>query len=192
MADKKSELDNHIGGLFFMIIFTTVWVILSEYFFDNSDFRIVGITFGIVILYFIFSYLKFLKKNKDLPKQIVENDSKKNRWFYTVFVLEGIAIFVTQVVLLNIGKENLFICFVALIVGLHFIPLAKIFNRKFDYYIGFWTIFISVTGLILIETNQFNFRLTNSLVCVGCALSTAFYGLKQVIEGNHYLETKQT
>lgn len=187
MAENKTELDNHINGLTLMIIFTTVWTVLSEIFFENSNYRVTGIAFGIVIIYLIYFYIKFNKSKKLLPKVPIKDNPKNDKWFYTVLALEGIAIFVVANILQNIGKSNLFIGSLALIVGLHFIPLAKIFNRKFDYYIGIWTIVIAIIGLVLISKNQYDFKIINAFVCMGCAISTTLYGLKKVKDGNRFL-----
>ena len=187
MAENITELDDHIGGLILMIIFTICWTVLSEIFFNNSDHRIVGISFGIIILYLIHSYLKFNKFNKSLPKKTIERNKKKDNWFYAVFALEGIAIFVGINILINMGKGSLINCYMALIVGLHFIPLAKIFDRKFDYYIGFWTTLIALIGMILIHNNKFDYKIVNALICMGCAISTIAYGLKKIKDGNLFL-----
>ncbi len=78
MANKKTELDNHSGGLLLMIIFTTVWTILSEIFFNNSDHRITAVFFGIIIAYFIYSYLKLIKNRKVMPEiQVIRNPKKE-------------------------------------------------------------------------------------------------------------------
>ena len=81
MADHKTELDNHTGGLILMIIFTAVWTILSEIFFGNSDYRIVGIIFGVIILYLITKYIKFSNSKKFLPEIPAENEPKNDKWF---------------------------------------------------------------------------------------------------------------
>jgi predicted histidine transporter YuiF (NhaC family) len=189
MTAKETELEKHISGLILMIFFTTCWAILAEYFFGNSDYRIVGMIFGFFILYFIYSSINFYKKNKILPVSQVKHDSNLDKRFYTVLALEGIAIFVGINIIINMGKDSLIISYIALIVGLHFIPLAKIFGRKFDYYIGFWTTCIALIGMILINNNKFDYKIVNAFVCIGCALSTTLYGLKKVKDGNQYLKT---
>ena len=78
----------------------------------------------------------------------------------------------------------------ALIVGLHFIPLAKIFQRKFDYYIGLWTIVIATVGLILISDKKYSPNIVNAFVCLSCAISTTFYGLKMIKDGTAILNEK--
>lgn len=67
MADNETSLDQPIGGLFMMIIFTTIWTVLSEYYFNNFDYRAVSIVFGAAITYLIYYYWTFSKKNTRLP-----------------------------------------------------------------------------------------------------------------------------
>ena len=138
MADKSTELDQPLGGLVLMIILTSIWVLLAEYYFGNFDFRIIDCVFGAILVYFIYSYWKFFKKKTFLPVTEKIEDPKKERLYWIIFALEGVAILVTNIILTNIKRDELFISCFALIVGLHFIPLAKVFERKFDYYIG-WT-----------------------------------------------------
>lgn len=66
------------------------------------------------------------------------------------------------------------------------------FDRKFDYYIVIWTSLIATIGLILILKNQFNYKIVNAFVCIGCALSTTMYGLKKVRDGNNFLKRNQS
>jgi hypothetical protein len=184
MASKETDLDKPLGGLFLMSVLTIIWVILAEYYFNNFDFRIVGFIFGAILIYFIYSYWKLSKKKPLLPENKESEDPKKERLYWIILALEGIAIFGANVILTNTGKGELFISCFALIVGLHFIPLAKVFERKFDYYIGIWTILIASTGIVLILQKNFDYHIVNAIVCTGCAVSTTLYGLKMVNSGS--------
>ena len=190
MADKETKLDRPINGLFLMSTMTTIWVILAEYFFNNLDYKAVSIVFGIVIIYFIIKYIAFNRHKERLPQISKIKDPKKQKAFWIIFCLEGVAILLVQNVLVNIGKDTLFISSIALIVGLHFIPLAKVFQRKFDYYIGLWTIIVATVGLILIINKKYDYNIVNAFVCVACAISTTFYGLKMIKDGTEILNEK--
>jgi hypothetical protein len=183
MASKETILDRPLGGLFLMTLLTSVWVILSEYYFNNSDYRIVGLIFGAILIYFTYTYWRFSRKKYLLPENEKIEDPKKEKLYWIIFALEGAAIFIVNVILTNIGRDDLFISYFALIVGLHFIPLAKVFERKFDYYIGIWTILLSTIGIVLIFQKALDYRLVNALVCTGCAVSTTLYGLKMINDG---------
>jgi hypothetical protein len=184
MADKKTALNRPLGGLFLMILFTIIWVLIAEYYFGNRDFKLVGFIFGAILIYFAYSYWKLSQRKSSLPL-IKENDSpQKERLYWIIVALEGIAIFVTNTILINLKKEEFFISCFALIVGLHFIPLAKVFERKFYYYIGVWTILAAITGIALIFQKTFDYQIINAFVCTCCAVSTVLCGLKIINDGN--------
>ena len=152
----KKDIEKPIGGLFFMIINTTIWGFISEYYLKNKDFRIVGFILGIIILSFLYFYIKFIYAQKKLIESSEEKskeEKSKDKWFSIIFGIEGITIPITKIVLDNTNHSEFFIPFFALIVGLHFFPLAKIFERKFDYYMGTWTCLISIIGFLLIQQN---------------------------------------
>jgi hypothetical protein len=185
MEKIETKIDKPLGGLILMIIFTATWSLLAEYFFHASDYYLTGIFFGIVLIYFIFAYFSLNGSKRELPKIVEIKNPQKEKMYWIILALEGIGIFVTNVVLTNIGRENLFISCFALIVGLHFIPLAKVFERKFDYYIGFWTISVAILGLILTLRQTFDQNLINAFVCTACAISTTAYGIKMVTDANN-------
>jgi drug/metabolite transporter (DMT)-like permease len=184
MEKSETKLDKPLGGLFLMTIFTVIWTLLAEYFFRAADYYLAGIFFGIVVIYFIFAYFSLNKGKREMPKIVELKNPQKEKWYWIIVALEGIAIFVTNVVLTNIGRDELFISCFVLIVGLHFIPLAKVFERKFDYYIGIWTILIASLGIIFTLQHIFNQNIINAFVCLGCATSTALYGTKMITDAN--------
>jgi len=188
MATKKTAIDDLTGGLLLMIIFTTGWTILAAYFFGGIDYYLAAIVFGTSIIYMMYSYLQLQKATKQLPTITTAPNRKKERWFYIVFILEGVAILLVQNILVNIGRHELFICGIALVVGLHFIPLAKIFNRRLDYYIGSWTILVAVVGLLLINSNSYAYTTVNAFVCAGCAISTSLYGFQKISQAKVYIK----
>ena len=95
-------------------------------------------------------------------------------------ITEGVAILVVQNILANINKDELFIPCFALIVGLHFFPLAKVFDRKFDYYIGTWTTFFALSGIYLTIKHSMHQYIINAIVCFACATATTLYGLYMI------------
>ncbi|MBF9254381.1 hypothetical protein I2I11_13835 [Pontibacter sp. 172403-2] len=188
MAGSKTELDINIEGLILMIIFTVGWTISSEIFFDHSDHNLSAYFFGAVIIFLIYKCVKLKIEKNYVSVPPLENGNKKGQWYAAVISLEVIAIFAILIILINAGNEHLIIYSIALIVGLHFLPMAKIFNRKFDHYISFWTTAISGIGLLLILFEQFDYKIVNAFVCVGCAISTTTYGFKMIKDSNLIIE----
>ena len=188
MKNNETILDKPIGGLFLMIIFTLIWTILAEYFFDNADYRMIGVVFGIVIAYFIYIYSTFNKEKINFPKIEQLKNPKKERLFWIIFLIEGVAIFLTINFLTNFKKENLLISCIALVVGLHFIPLAKVFETKFHFYIGIWMTTSAIIALVLIVQNQYDYKIINAFLSTSCAISTTICGLNLINNGKKYIK----
>ncbi|MEZ0130038.1 hypothetical protein AB9T88_09885 [Flavobacterium sp. LBUM151] len=186
----KKDIERPISGLFFMTINTAIWTFISEYYLENKDLKIVGILLGIILAGFLYFYFKFVKAQKTLPEIIIEKtaeEKSREKWFLIIFGLEGFGILLIKNILVNINHDELFIPFFALIVGLHFFPLAKIFKRTFDYYIATWTCLLAVLGIYLITQKITTPYLANVIVSLGCAISTICYGIKMIIEGRKLL-----
>jgi len=187
----KKDIDKPIGGLFFMIINTAIWAFIAEYYLENKDYRLIGILLGFIITAFLYFYFTFTKAQKTLAESIEEKtaeEKSKEKWFLIIFGLEGLGILVAKNVLMNINHDELFIAFFALVVGLHFFPLAKIFNRTFDYYMGAWTCLFALIGIYLITQKTITVNLANVVVSLGCAIATISYGVRMINEGRKLLQ----
>lgn len=192
----KKDIDKPIGGLFFMIINTSIWAFIAEYYLENRNQLLVGVFLGLIISSFLYFYFQFTKAQKKLLKSTIEKtaDEKKNeKWFLIVFGLEGLGILIAKNVLMNINHNELFISFFVLIVGLHFFPLGKIFKRTFDLYIGTWTCLFAILGIYLITQKITTANFANVIVSLGCAFATISYGIRMILEGRKLLliEVKQ-
>jgi len=180
-----------MGGLFLMMIFTTIWAIIAEVALELRDYGLLGGFFALMLLYLLAHYIKFHRVQQLLPKA-PENaetaeDRKRSRQFLYIFGTEGLAILVVKNILVNVNLDHLFIPCLALIVGLHFFPLAKIFRRKFDYYVAAWTTLIGLAGLTMMVERMTPPNTAIAIVAIGCALATAANGVRAVINGNRII-----
>jgi hypothetical protein len=176
----KTALDKPLGGLSLMTLLTIIWTIVGEISLKGEDFYVLGIIFFLILFFFTSFYFTFNKRKKFLPKIHNQEDPKKEKLYWIILIAEGVAILVVQNILANISKDELFIpCFV-LIVGLHFFPLAKVFDRKFDYYIGTWTTFFALLGIYLTTRHSMHQYFINAIVCFACATATTLYGLYMI------------
>jgi hypothetical protein len=66
---------------------------------------------------------------------------------------------------------------IALIVGLHFIPLGFIFRRTIDFSIAGWVVVWALLGFWLINSGTVAAPLVASLVGVASACGTTAYGI---------------
>ena len=69
---------------------------------------------------------------------------------------------------------------IALAVGLHFFPLAKVFKRKMDYYIGLWTTAIALLAIFLMLDHEVTKSTMFAFTGIGLALATTYYGVNMI------------
>lgn len=72
--------------------------------------------------------------------------------------------------------EKLIFPALTLIIGLHFIPQAKIMNRKIDYLVAPFPIISALTALYLALTSDTNWLTLAALAGIGGAIATLTYG----------------
>jgi len=84
------------------------------------------------------------------------------------------------IILLIIDLHIFIIPAVTLIIGLHFIPQAKIMNRKLDYFVAPIPILSSIAAFYLALQTNASWLSVYSVAGVGGAIATAIYGLYTV------------
>jgi hypothetical protein len=75
----------------------------------------------------------------------------------------------------------------ALVVGLHFYPMATIFQRKIDYYLATWATLIALTGFYLSLKKKLPESDVMAFVGVGLGLATSAYGFYTILYGRSLL-----
>jgi hypothetical protein len=187
----KKQLEDLSGGLFLMTIFTTIWVIIAEANLMGRDQWATTGVFGVIILYFIINYNKLTKAARSIsnePPIDDEAEKARDKRFYYILAIEGIAIFIMKNVLLNTGHNNLFFPFFALIVGLHFFPMAKLYNRTFYYILGIWMCLMAAAGFVLTYQPNVPAFVPAAVIGIGCALATTINGIRILRQGDMLLE----
>jgi hypothetical protein len=183
---SKKKFESVLNGLFFMIISTAIWTVIGETALKGRDHWIIGILFTLIVFSFIVFYIKFntaVKKLSEEPAVIDSEEKSKSKRFIIIFIAEGLAIFIIKNVLANTGHDNWFIPSFALIVGLHFFPLAKVFGRNFDYFMATFVCLVAIIGFLLTIKGFPTYEVT-PLVSTGCALTTTAYGIMMIQKGN--------
>ena len=66
---------------------------------------------------------------------------------------------------------------IALIVGLQFIPLARVFARTIDYYIAGWVMIVAITGICLLAFSGTPVYTVWTIVSLATACGTSAYGI---------------
>lgn len=188
-TNLKKGFDDVLGGLFLMTAFTLVWTVIAEVALHGRDYWSIGVLFALVVGFFLVAYSRFYsasKKTKDETVPDSVEDKAKSKWFNIIFIVEGVMIFVVVNVLNNTGHGNYFISCFALIVGLHFFPLARIMERTAYYFMGGFISLGAILGIILTNKGFPAYEVTG-IVGAWCAFATSAYGITLIKRGNQLL-----
>lgn len=187
MIKPSDELSRCASGMLMMAFFTTIWSIIAYSGLKNSPYKFALIFFFVLILVFAGYAFKFLKASKRHPDQgvkvVSEADKRRDKWYMFVFIAEGLGIFIGINIVINLGYPDLIIPVIALAVGLHFFPLARIFKRTQDYYIAAWSTTIAICGMVFSIYNLISHPWVITFVGVGMAAATSVYGCSMFIRG---------
>ncbi len=128
------------SGMLFMAFFGTLWASIGI-----GGLRgwgglwpsIVALLVGIGLL---LGGISLLLASRRLSNQVEEADARRGRrvglWFGITFATEGVLIGVASAICNAINRFDLFFPIMALIVGVHFFPLAALFQVKIYYLVG--------------------------------------------------------
>ena len=175
-------------GLLMMAGFTLIWTGIAFSGLHGTMQAWALIAFPFLAISFIIKGIKLFGVAKLHPVVESEEDKaegkKMGKWFGIIFGAEGLGIFIAINVVNNIGHPELDIPVIALVVGLHFFPLAKVFKRTVDYYLATWSTIIAVLAIVF----SLNHILTQPAVAAftggGLAIATSCYGLYMMYKGN--------
>jgi len=187
---SKQRLKQTADGISLMAFFTFLWALLAEIALQPRDHYMLGVFFGVIVVLLITYYVKFNNAQRKLPEPPEppagkDTPKKTQDKRLIIFVgLEAAAIVVIKNVFANTGLDDYFIPCFALIVGLHFFPLGKLFNRSFDYYMGAWTCLVALAGIVLTHQDAWPVYLITTLVAGGCGLATSIYGVMMILRGH--------
>ncbi|HEY8999733.1 MAG TPA: hypothetical protein VIM89_00175 [Mucilaginibacter sp.] len=180
-------------GLIMMAFFTMMWTGIA-YGSMTSNGLIVLILFSLIAAVLVINGIKFYREAKRFPKSESEADKaeekRTGKWFGIIFGAEGLLIFVGINIVINIGHADLTIPVIALIVGLHFYPLARVFRRTIDYYLATWTTIVAIIGIGLILNKSYSTAAVDAFVGVGTAIATSCYGVYMIYAGKRLVKSE--
>ncbi|WP_221563312.1 hypothetical protein [Alkalihalobacillus sp. TS-13] len=97
-----------------------------------------------------------MRNSKELPaitsKEGYERGKRINFWFNMIFLGEGIAIGITIAVCNFINQTDLIPGIIALIVGIHFFPLAHLFQVKLYHVTGALLCLLALISFTFLST----------------------------------------
>lgn len=145
------------SGVLFMSFFGTLWAYtgtMGLQGWGTSLFLAAALVIGGTLF---LSGVSLIRSSRKLPVQAITGDARTGKrmrfWFNINFAAEGIAIFIAIAVCNAIGHSELIPILIAIIVGIHFFPLASLFRVKFYYFTGaFLCLLALITWLFVPES----------------------------------------
>jgi hypothetical protein len=176
------------SGLFMMMVFTGIWTgIAYGAGMSGSSYQWLLLVFVVCMIVFFVQGIRFFQIAKNYPSIQSAEDAaegkKMGMWFGIIFGAEGLFIFLGVSLVRYIGHTDLIIPVIALVVGLHFYPLGRIFNRQIDYWLATWTTVLALLGILFTLNKTFSFHRIAAFVGIGVAMATICYGIYMIYYG---------
>jgi hypothetical protein len=184
----RQKVDGLRGELFHMILFSMAWVLIGEQVFNFRDYAAgAGVILVLVVWMALYSNKLYEIEDRLPPAEATAEAAaerkgmRRDQLFAWILLLEGIAILVTWILLLNWGYSSWMISLCALVAGLHFFPLAWSIHQESYYILGIWTCLLAAAGYWMIRSGRMIDHEANLLVAYGCALGSAIDGLGVIV-----------
>ena len=156
-----------IFTLFYSVWFCFAWGALGRILFALT------FAYGAYIVFASIKNIKHAKRFKAVPS---EEGKKIAKSMTIVSAITYPALTVFAVTLSAVHLVKLIFPAVTLIIGLHFIPLGKIMNRKIDYFIAPVPIVFSLVASYLAFTTAISWVEVYAVAGIGGACATMIYG----------------
>ena len=159
------------------------WALIGEYSLDFTDFAL-GVILTLIVVVFLALYsIRLYDLEGELEDQgrIVflheQKESRRDRSYALILILEGVAVVTTWAILLKFGHDNWLVPSFALIAGLHFFPLARLIHQTSYYYLGVWICLLAATCYWLFTKGHLDDRSANAAIAYGCAAGAVLDGI---------------
>jgi hypothetical protein len=155
-----NEAHGQSVAMMVVTFFGTIWWLLALRFSKFTTLRVMAILVGVVILVLAAVYCGHRPSDATGSRGDPEPDWRS---FTIVVAVEWIAIIVAVVVPRLLKRRDLIISLIALIVGLHFLPLVGVFSMR-EFY-------LPAAGMTVAALAGFAFRETRyrqAFTCAGC------------------------
>jgi hypothetical protein len=181
-------------GLIMMTVFTGLWTgIAYGAGLSGSLYQWLLFVFIILMVLLLVRAIGFFRLARKYPSiqsaEEAAEGKKMGMWFGIIFGAEGLLIVVAINIVNNLGYPDLVIPAIALVVGLHFFPLAWVFKRKIDYWLASWSVLIALSGIFFTLNKIMSFRGIAAFVGIGLAIATSSYGLYMINYGRKMIQS---
>lgn len=181
----KKNVEAFRAGISHMILFAMAWVLIGEYALHFRDYAAAAVVLLIVAVRMALYSVKLYRWEESLPAGSVAADSaetKRGEAFILIFVLEGAAVLVTWMVLLNNQRTYWMIPCFAFIAGVHFFPLARVLRQPSYYFLAAWICVVAAVGYVLLQNGSLSDSAANTLISYGCAVGATLAGMGIILQ----------
>lgn len=155
-ALSRTAMQSRAAGLLFFTFFGAWWGVYGTSLLNAGSQGLVYSIIAIIAVILLILACVMIWSARRLPR---DNDAASRtaekrigRIFGLVFGLEGVFIAITSIVLSSLHLFVLFAPVVAIIVGLHFLPLAPLFSVKIYYITGSVIALLGLIGLLMLAS----------------------------------------
>ncbi|WP_380175778.1 hypothetical protein ACFEMC_09545 [Kineococcus sp. DHX-1] len=177
----RGLLDGVVVGLLLMAVFTAAWSANTLGTWPGAVGTVVTALSVLVGVWFVVTAVRLVRVR---GRASTSTTPEEERWrkrsgiaFGWVFTLEAVLIVVAANVLSAVGRPDLVLPAIALVVGLHFYPMARIFRRRVDTWLATVLSAVGLAGLLALLLTSTDRNTVWGLVACGAALTTGAYGV---------------
>lgn len=175
---SKEEFRGSGIGVIFMAFFGTLWAGIGVKGLQGWGFPYVELAVIITGIIIVIGGISLIHASQKMPDQVSEKGTRHLKRigfrFNMVFIAEGVLIGATVAICNAINQTDLIPGVIAIIVGIHFLPLASLFQIKLYYVTGSLLCLLAlITLLVIPRTVMFGEQhiiAQLSLLGFGCAL----------------------
>ncbi|TNM67099.1 hypothetical protein FHN55_11260 [Streptomyces sp. NP160] len=177
----RALVDGVVVGLALMAVFTTAWSANTLGTWPGPLGTAVTAVGVLASAWFVVSAVRLARVRGRASTAMTPQEQRWQRRsgtaFGWVFTAEAVLVVVAANVLGRIGRPDLVLPAIALVVGLHFYPMARIFQRSIDTWLATALSAVGLAGLLALLLTSADRDLVWGLVAVGAALTTGAYGV---------------
>lgn len=149
---SRATVRGYASGALFMTFFGAFWASFSAFALGPWQRALLLLVVGVVSVALVIAAVRLLRQARHLPTSTSEESRARGktqgRRFLLVFGVEFASIFVAASLLGIAGLEGFIPPVIALIVGLHFLPLAAVFGVRLYYLTGILISLVAAVALV--------------------------------------------
>ncbi|MEZ0163724.1 hypothetical protein AB2L27_02960 [Kineococcus sp. LSe6-4] len=177
----RGLLNGVVVGLVLMAVFTTAWSANTLGTWPGGPGAVITAVGVLVSAWFVLTAVR-LARTRGRASTVATPEEE--RWrrrsgtaFGWVFTAEAVLVVAAANVLGAVGRPDLVLPAIALVVGLHFYPMARIFRRRVDTWLATALSAVGLAGLLALLLTGTDRDTVWGLVACGAALTTGAYGV---------------